>query len=33
MQDAAYTPHFNKAGQGRFYRWPNEPNVSKDFNG
>ncbi|HYG33940.1 MAG TPA: lamin tail domain-containing protein, partial [Clostridia bacterium] len=35
-----YNPKMNtyssapfKAGQGRFYQWPNEPSVSKDFNG
>ena len=25
--------NLSKAGQGRFYRWPNESSVSKDFNG
>jgi len=25
--------NLSKAGQGRFYRWPNEPSVTKDFNG
>ncbi len=34
MNDLAYTPHpSDKAGQGRFYQWPNEPTVSKNFNG
>src|SRR5437667_230171 len=25
--------NLSTAGQGRFYRWPNEPSVTKDFNG
>ncbi len=34
MIDPLYTENpGSKAGQGRFYRWPNEPTVSKDFNG
>jgi hypothetical protein len=28
-----YSSAQSKAGQGRFYQWPNEPEVSKDFNG
>lgn len=33
MVDGRYTPNVGKAGQGRFYQWPNEPSVSKDFHG
>ena len=33
MASSTYTPNLNKAGQGLFYQWPNEPGVSKDFNG
>jgi len=33
MSSTNFTPHLNKAGQGLFYQWPNEPGVSKDFNG
>ena len=33
MLDSTYTPNVGKAGQGRFYKWPNEPSVSKDFAG
>lgn len=33
MADSAYTPNLNKAGQGLYYQWPNEPSVSKTFNG
>ncbi|MEW6161608.1 MAG: lamin tail domain-containing protein, partial [Verrucomicrobiota bacterium] len=34
MSDSRYTDNpSSKAGQGRYYRWPNEPAVSKDFNG
>jgi hypothetical protein len=34
MIDPRYTDNpTSKAGQGRFYKWPNEPTVSKDFNG
>ncbi len=34
MIDPAYCDNpSSKAGQGRYYRWPNEPTVSKDFNG
>jgi len=34
MIDSQYTENpSSKAGQGRFYKWPNEPTVSKDFNG
>jgi len=33
MINSAYSSALNKAGQGRFYQWPNEPGVSKDFNG
>ena len=34
MIDSRYsTSPGSKAGQGRYYQWPNEPGVSKDFNG
>lgn len=33
MVDPQYSQNVGKAGQGRFYKWPNEPTVSKDFNG
>ncbi|MHB1309918.1 MAG: CotH kinase family protein, partial [Limisphaerales bacterium] len=33
MVDPRYTQNVGKAGHGRFYRWPNEPTVSKDFDG
>lgn len=33
MADSAYSSTISKAGQGRFYQWPNEPGVSKDFDG
>jgi hypothetical protein len=33
MNSSTYTPHLSKAGQGRFYQWPNEPWATKDFNG
>jgi hypothetical protein len=33
MTNDAYSTALSKAGQGRFYQWPNEPTVSKDFNG
>jgi len=33
MADPAYSSSPGKAGQGRFYQWPNEPTVTKDFNG
>jgi len=33
MADSAYSSSLGKAGQGEFYRWTQEPTVSKDFNG
>jgi len=33
MTNAAYSSSLGKAGHGRFYQWPNEPTVTKDFNG
>ena len=33
LADENYTPNLHKAGQGLFYQWPNEPTVSRDFNG
>jgi len=33
MIDSTYSSALNKAGQGRFYQWSQEPTVSKDFNG
>src|SRR5262249_48103893 len=33
MTNGTYSSTLGKAGQGRFYQWPNEPSVSKDFNG
>jgi hypothetical protein len=33
MADSAYSSASSKAGQGRFYQWPNEATVSRDFNG
>ncbi|PYK99740.1 MAG: hypothetical protein DME19_07575 [Verrucomicrobia bacterium] len=33
MNDGAYSSALSKAGQGRFYQWPNEPGVSKNFDG
>ena len=33
MINPTYSATLSKAGQGRFYRWPNEPTVSKDFDG
>lgn len=33
MTNSAYSTTVGKAGHGRFYQWPNEPTVSKDFNG
>lgn len=33
MADSAYSSSLNKAGQGRFYQWPNDPGVTKDFDG
>lgn len=33
MLDPAYSSTLSKAGQGRFYQWPNEPGVSKTFEG
>jgi hypothetical protein len=33
MTSDTYSSTLGKAGQGRFYQWPNEPSVSKDFNG
>lgn len=33
MIDSTYSQNVGKAGQGRFYQWPNEPSVSKDFAG
>ena len=33
MVSSTYTPNLGKAGQGRYYQWPNEPTVTKDFNG
>ena len=34
MISSTYTDNpGRKAGHGRFYQWPNEPTVSKDFNG
>lgn len=33
MIDSAYSSSLGKAGHGRFYQWPNEPTVTKDFNG
>jgi hypothetical protein len=33
MSDGAYSSSPGKAGQGRFYKWPNEPAVSKNFDG
>lgn len=34
MMDSRYTPNpSDKAGFGRFYQWPREPGVSKDFAG
>ena len=33
MNNGAYSSSLGKAGQGRFYQWPNEPSVSKNFDG
>ncbi len=33
MNNSAYTQSPGKAGQGRFYAWPNEPSVPRDFRG
>jgi Lamin Tail Domain/CotH kinase protein/Bacterial TSP3 repeat len=33
MISSAYSSDLWQAGQGKFYQWPNEPTVSKDFNG
>jgi len=33
MVSGSYSTALSKAGQGRFYQWPNEPAVSKNFNG
>jgi hypothetical protein len=33
MADSTYSSAISKAGQGRFYQWPNEPAVTRDFNG
>lgn len=33
MTNSAYSSSIGKAGQGRFYQWPREPSVSKDFSG
>jgi hypothetical protein len=33
MTNSTYTQHTWQAGHGKFYQWPNEPTVSKDFNG
>ncbi len=33
MISSVYSDGVSKAGQGRFYQWPHEPTVSKDFNG
>ena len=33
MANGAYSTTLSKAGQGRFYRWPREPAVSKNFDG
>ena len=33
MADGDYSSSLGKAGQGEFYRWSQEPSVSKDFNG
>ena len=33
MASATYSSSLGKAGRGLFYRWPNEPAVSKNFNG
>ncbi len=33
MVDPTYTQNPGKAGQGRFYQWPNEPTVTRDFAG
>lgn len=33
MASSTYSSSLSKAGQGRFYQWPNDPNVTKDFEG
>ncbi|HWN96303.1 MAG TPA: lamin tail domain-containing protein, partial [Methylomirabilota bacterium] len=33
MLSSTYTPNLGKAGQGRYYQWPEEPTVSKNFDG
>jgi len=33
MVNGTYSTALSKAGQGRFYQWPNEPTVSKNFDG
>jgi hypothetical protein len=33
MASSTYSENIGKAGQGRFYQWPNEPTVSKNFDG
>ena len=33
MNSWTYSSDVNNAGQGRFYQWPYEPSVTKDFNG
>ncbi len=33
MASTDYSQNIGKAGQGRFYQWPNEPTVSKNFDG
>jgi hypothetical protein len=33
MTNSAYSDNTWQAGHGKFYQWPNEPTVSKDFNG
>jgi hypothetical protein len=33
MTNSAYSSSLGKAQQGYFYQWPNEPAVTKDFNG
>ena len=33
MDSSTYSPALYKAGSGQFYQWPNEPDVSNDFEG